>query len=101
MPDLFDLAMPWWEFILRAVVVYAVVLGMVRLSGKRALGMSNWRCWKRLATSPSFRGRSPRSAESSRASARLHTAETRVEPSPRSAAFRMALQAHTQSRGTR
>ncbi|MCR8713824.1 DUF421 domain-containing protein [Stenotrophomonas indicatrix] len=38
MPDLFDLAMPWWEFILRAVVVYAVVLGMVRLSGKRALG---------------------------------------------------------------
>ena len=38
MTDLFDLAMPWWEFILRAVVVYAVVLGMVRLSGKRALG---------------------------------------------------------------
>ena len=38
MPDLFALAMPWWEFILRAVVVYAVVLGMVRLSGKRALG---------------------------------------------------------------
>ena len=38
MSDLFALAMPWWEFILRAVVVYAVVLGMVRLSGKRALG---------------------------------------------------------------
>jgi len=38
MTDLFDLAMPWWEFILRAVVVYVVVLGMVRLSGKRALG---------------------------------------------------------------
>ncbi|HIE1099536.1 MULTISPECIES: YetF domain-containing protein [Stenotrophomonas] len=38
MPDLFALAMPWWEFILRAVVVYVVVLGMVRLSGKRALG---------------------------------------------------------------
>lgn len=38
MSDLFDLAMPWWEFILRAVVVYTVVLGMVRLSGKRALG---------------------------------------------------------------
>ena len=38
MSDLFDLAMPWWEFILRAVVVYVVVLGMVRLSGKRALG---------------------------------------------------------------
>ena len=38
MHDLFALAMPWWEFILRAVVVYAVVLGMVRFSGKRALG---------------------------------------------------------------
>lgn len=29
---------PRWEFILRAVVVYVVVLGMVRLSGKRPLG---------------------------------------------------------------
>ena len=38
MSDLFALAMPWWEFMLRVVVVYAVVLGMVRLSGKRALG---------------------------------------------------------------
>lgn len=38
MPDLFALAMPWWEFILRAVVVYVAVLGMVRLGGKRALG---------------------------------------------------------------
>ncbi|WP_313139533.1 YetF domain-containing protein [Stenotrophomonas sp.] len=38
MHDLFALAMPWWEFILRAVVVYTVVLGMVRLGGKRALG---------------------------------------------------------------
>lgn len=38
MSDLFALAMPWWEFILRAVVVYTVVLGLVRLSGKRALG---------------------------------------------------------------
>ncbi|WMJ70980.1 YetF domain-containing protein [Stenotrophomonas sp. 24(2023)] len=38
MSDLFTLAMPWWEFILRAVVVYVVVLGMVRLSGKRPLG---------------------------------------------------------------
>ena len=38
MSDMFALAMPWWEFILRAVVVGAVVLGMVRLGGKRALG---------------------------------------------------------------
>jgi uncharacterized membrane protein YcaP (DUF421 family) len=38
MPDLFDLAMPWWEFVLRAAIVYVVVLAMVRLSGKRTLG---------------------------------------------------------------
>lgn len=38
MSDLFDLAMPWWEFVLRAIVVYGLVLGMVRMSGKRALG---------------------------------------------------------------
>jgi uncharacterized membrane protein YcaP (DUF421 family) len=38
MSELFALAMPWWEFVLRAVIVYAVVLVMVRLAGKRALG---------------------------------------------------------------
>jgi len=38
MHDLFDLAMPWWQFVLRAVVVYVVVLAMVRLSGKRTVG---------------------------------------------------------------
>lgn len=38
MDDLFTLAMPWWEFVLRAVVVYVVVLVMVRLSGKRTVG---------------------------------------------------------------
>ena len=38
MGDLFELAMPWWEFVLRAVVVYAAVLVMVRLSGKRTVG---------------------------------------------------------------
>ncbi|MGE8227847.1 MAG: DUF421 domain-containing protein, partial [Stenotrophomonas sp.] len=32
------LAMPWWEFILRAVIVYVVVLVMVRVAGKRTLG---------------------------------------------------------------
>ena len=36
--DLFALAMPWWEFVLRAVVVYVVLLTLVRLSGKRAVG---------------------------------------------------------------
>lgn len=38
MSDLLTLSMPWWEFVLRAVVVYMVVLGMVRLSGKRTIG---------------------------------------------------------------
>ncbi|WP_345293844.1 DUF421 domain-containing protein [Luteimonas vadosa] len=38
MSELFTLSMPWWEFVLRAVVVYVVVLGMVRLSGKRTIG---------------------------------------------------------------
>ncbi len=38
MGDLFELAMPWWEFVLRAVVVYVAVLVMVRLSGKRTVG---------------------------------------------------------------
>ncbi|WDS38063.1 YetF domain-containing protein [Pseudoxanthomonas sp.] len=37
---LLDLAMPWWEFVLRAVAVYVVVLLMVRMTGKRALGQS-------------------------------------------------------------
>ncbi|WP_213602375.1 DUF421 domain-containing protein [Pseudoxanthomonas japonensis] len=38
MRSLFDLGMPWWEFVLRAMVVYVVVLVMVRLSGKRTVG---------------------------------------------------------------
>lgn len=38
MSDLFALAMPWWEFVLRAVIVYVVVLLMVRVAGKRTLG---------------------------------------------------------------
>ncbi len=38
MSELFALSMPWWEFVLRAVVVYIVVLTMVRLAGKRSVG---------------------------------------------------------------
>lgn len=38
--SLFDLAMPWWEFVLRAVAVYVVVLLMVRVTGRRASGQS-------------------------------------------------------------
>ena len=38
MSDLFDLAMPWWEFVLRALAVYTVLLFLIRLSGKRTMG---------------------------------------------------------------
>lgn len=38
MSGLFELAMPWWEFVLRAIVVYVVLLAMLRLSGKRTVG---------------------------------------------------------------
>ena len=38
MTDMFELAMPWWEFLLRAVVVYVVLLTMIRISGKRSMG---------------------------------------------------------------
>ena len=38
MSDLFHLSIRWWEFIFRAVVVYVMVLTMVRVSGKRAMG---------------------------------------------------------------
>ena len=38
MSDLFALAMPWWEFILRALMVYFVLMLMIRLSGKRSMG---------------------------------------------------------------
>lgn len=35
---MFDLGMPWWEFIVRAAVVYGLLLVMVRLSGHRTVG---------------------------------------------------------------
>lgn len=38
MTDLFQLSAPWWHFVLRAVAIYVVVLLLVRLSGKRAMG---------------------------------------------------------------
>ncbi|MET0809312.1 MAG: hypothetical protein ABWX93_11215, partial [Pseudoxanthomonas sp.] len=38
MSALFELAMPWWEFVLRALVVYVALLVLVRLSGKRSVG---------------------------------------------------------------
>jgi uncharacterized membrane protein YcaP (DUF421 family) len=35
---MFDLQAPWWEFIVRAAVVYLVLLVMVRVTGKRTVG---------------------------------------------------------------
>ena len=35
---MFELELPWWEFVVRAVVVYGVLLVLVRLSGKRTVG---------------------------------------------------------------
>jgi len=33
-----DMKLPWWEFIVRGTVVYAALLVMVRLSGRRTVG---------------------------------------------------------------
>lgn len=38
MNDMFDLSAPWWHFVLRALVIYVLVMVLVRLSGKRAVG---------------------------------------------------------------
>lgn len=35
---MFDMQLPWWEFAVRATVVYLVLLAMVRLTGKRTVG---------------------------------------------------------------
>ncbi len=38
MPGLFELSAPWWHFVLRACAIYALVMVLVRMSGKRAVG---------------------------------------------------------------
>lgn len=38
MSELFELKIPWWEIVLRASVVYFVLLALLRLSGKRTVG---------------------------------------------------------------
>ncbi|MGA2496700.1 MAG: YetF domain-containing protein [Tepidisphaeraceae bacterium] len=35
---MWKLSLPWWEFIVRAAVVYAFLLVLLRLSGKRQVG---------------------------------------------------------------
>lgn len=36
--EMFDLAMPWWAFVLRACIVYFILLALIRASGKRTMG---------------------------------------------------------------
>jgi uncharacterized membrane protein YcaP (DUF421 family) len=38
MNELFQLSAPWWVFVLRAAAIYALVMVLVRVSGKRAVG---------------------------------------------------------------
>ncbi len=35
---MFELQLPWWELVLRGVIVYIAVLVMMRISGKRTVG---------------------------------------------------------------
>ncbi len=35
---MFDLSLPWWEFIVRGAVVFCILLLMVRVSGRRTVG---------------------------------------------------------------
>jgi uncharacterized membrane protein YcaP (DUF421 family) len=35
---MFDLHAPWWEFPLRAMIIYSALLVMVRVSGRRTVG---------------------------------------------------------------
>lgn len=38
MNDLFQLSAPWWHFVVRGIAVYVLVMVLMRLSGKRAVG---------------------------------------------------------------
>lgn len=35
---MFDMDLPWWEFVVRGVAVYLLLLVMVRISGRRTVG---------------------------------------------------------------
>jgi uncharacterized membrane protein YcaP (DUF421 family) len=38
MDGMLQLSAPWWSFVLRAVAIYVMVMVLVRMSGKRAVG---------------------------------------------------------------
>ena len=35
---MFDMTVPWWELVARAVIIYVALLVMMRISGKRTVG---------------------------------------------------------------
>ena len=35
---MFEMSLPWWEFVVRGAIVFCVLLLMVRLSGRRTIG---------------------------------------------------------------
>lgn len=35
---MFDIGLPWWEFVARGLIIYLALLLLVRLSGKRTVG---------------------------------------------------------------
>jgi uncharacterized membrane protein YcaP (DUF421 family) len=35
---MFNIAVPWWELIIRSMVVYVFLLGLLRITGKRQVG---------------------------------------------------------------
>ena len=35
---MWNLAIPWWEFIVRGLIVYAFLIGLLRLTGRRQIG---------------------------------------------------------------
>ncbi len=38
MSEMLQLSAPWWHFLLRAIAIYLIVMVLVRISGKRAVG---------------------------------------------------------------
>lgn len=38
MAELFQMNAPWWHFVLRGIAIYLLVMVLIRLSGKRAVG---------------------------------------------------------------
>ena len=35
---MWNLSAPWWEFVLRGLIVYGVILVLMRISGRRQIG---------------------------------------------------------------